>query len=205
MHTTSPHKKPILYLACTVLFSELVYLWYFFSEILLWLEHHLWVVVLPFSKALIKHLVAMKVIQFLKILVLLLWHCFKLGLMKLIKTIGLRYGLYFSQYRWRTIRWLKLTFLRKGQLFFRRTEKFWLGFNHLEKYLLIGAFFPIVLLIFILGLSFNMTRKTLIQKTQETAMAKMAASASTQSKGLNALIERVDHKIVKKIKQLQKK
>lgn len=200
----SMFKQLLLTLAFLIISIELALAIYFYHDIGLWLSHHIWLVLLPFSKVLIKRVLALKVVAFFNVVWFFLWHCIKLMLIKFLKTIGLRYGLFFSQYRWRTVRLFKLIFLRKGKQFFRMTARFWAQHTRIQKCLLLVAFFPIALTLFILGLSFNITRKTMVQKTQEAAMVKVATTASQQSRGAKAWIERLDRKIIAKIKQARK-
>jgi hypothetical protein len=182
---------------------ECVLLIYFHTHVIGWLQHHLWVVVLPFTKTIIKHVLTLQLATFFKAFSIFLWHCMKLILIKLLKTIGLRYGLFFSQYRWRIIRRCKLIFLRQGKRFFRQLLQFWRQYSTYQQWIILFAFFPVAFTLFLLGLSFNLTRKTMVQKTQEAAMIKVATSAGQNSRGAKAFIERLDLKIVSKIRRLQ--
>jgi hypothetical protein len=60
-----------------------------------WVSHNLWVVVIPFFKVIFKRLVALKLLVFVKSLTVLFSHFFKLLLLKLFKTLGIRYGIFF--------------------------------------------------------------------------------------------------------------
>ena len=64
------------------------------------------------------------------------------------------------------------------------------------------AFFPIFLVLFLLGLSFNVTRKTMVQKAQESALFEMAATATTQNRGLRGWIARIDKLTLQRIRDL---
>jgi hypothetical protein len=208
MHSSSPKNmsrcnKVVLTLSYAIITIECVLLAHYHTHVIDWLRHHLWVVVLPFTKTIIKHIIALQLTTFFKALSLFLWHCMKLVLIKLFKTIGLRYGLFFSQYRWRIIRQCKLIFLRKGKLFFRQLLQFWRQYSKYQQWIILLAFFPVAITLFLLGLSFNITRRTMVQKTQEAAMVKVATSASQQSKGMIAQIERLDRRIIHKIRSLR--
>ncbi len=172
------------------------------SNITHWLSQHWWVVIIPFIKTALKQLANLKLVSFFKVLLLLIWHIGKLLLLKLLKSVGLRYGLFFSQYRWRWIRKSKILFLRRGKQLFRKTTQFWNGYLLWQKVIIFIAFLPLGLLIFLLGLSFNLTRKTIVQKTQEAAVVKMAETASEKSRGITNILNRFDRRIIKKIKQL---
>jgi len=111
----------------------------------------------------------------------------------------------FLQRKWRWIRWSKVMFLRRGKQLFGSLNDFWTEFSVNQKRFILIAFFPIVILLFLLGLSFNVTRKTMVKKTQETALFKTAVSAGNSSKGIQAWIARLDHKILEQIKALTSK
>ena len=164
-----------------------------------WLSHNLWVVVIPFAKVIVKKLITMKFFALLQAVWLLLWHLSKLLLLKILKTLGMRYGVFFSQRRWYWARWLKVMFLRRGKQFFRALSRFWLMFQRPQQWLIIVAFFPIVLLLFLLGLSFNVTRKTMVQRAQESALFEVANTARRSNRGVRALIRKLDAWILRKI------
>lgn len=194
----------ILALAYTMIALGIVVTIAFRSTIFQWLMQNLWVVVIPFAKTVLKRLVALKMVAFLKSLALLIWHAFKLLLFKLIKTLGIRYGVFFSQYRWRKIRYAKVIFLRRGQRLFRRLSIFWSGYSRWDKWIILIAFFPIVLLLFILGMSFNVTRKTIVQKSQEAAIVNMATSAGEDSNAVRGWISKMDRMTLEKLRALTK-
>ncbi len=66
-----------------------------------------------------------------------------------------------------------------------------------------AAFFPIIILLFLLGMSFNITRKTIVRKTQEAAMVKIATNASQKSLNVMSVIIKADSKIIHRIKKNQ--
>ena len=100
------------------------------------------------------------------------------------------------------MRWCKVTFLRKGKLLFRALRNFWAAFSRHQKMLVWLAFFPVVILLFFFSFSFNVTRKTMVQKTQETSIFKAAISAKNSSKGIRGWVTRLDRKVLDKIKAL---
>lgn len=194
--------KAVLILSWSVIFAELATISYYFNDVFEWVSHNLWVVIVPFIKVIAKRLFALKLVVFVKAGVMLLVNLSKLFILKVIKTLSVRYGVFFSQNRWYWIRRAKVMFLRRGKQFFRATVRFWLVFSHVQKWIILLAFFPIVLLLFLLGLSFNVTRKTMVQKTQETAIFQMATNATNSSRGIRAWIARLDQRTLEKIKQL---
>lgn len=167
-----------------------------------WVSHNLWVVAVPFAKVIFKRLIALKLVAFVKSSGFLIVNLSKLLLLKLFKTLGIRYGVFFSQNRWYWIRRGKVMFLRRGKQFFRTANRFWAVYPKHSKWLIFVAFFPVVLVLFLLGLSFNVTRKTMVQKTQETAVFQMATSASSTSRGIKAFIARLDRKTLNAIRKL---
>jgi hypothetical protein len=183
--------------------SEIVVLVYYRVEIGGWFSHNLWVVVIPFLKVLLKRLLALSLVAVFKASIVLFWNLSKLFLLKLIKTLSLRYGVYFSQSRWRWIRYAKLMFLRRGKQFFHKTQRFWGHYNYNQKRVVLIAFFPAVVVLFLLGLSFNITRKTMVQKTQESAIFQAATSAGNANRGIRAWIKRLDKKTLQKIRDLR--
>jgi len=195
----------ILLLSWTVILAELWHLIYYRQVVIDWVSHNLWVVIIPFAKTILKRLIAINLIGFAKALSILLWHLSKLLILKLFKTIGLRYGVFFSQNRWYWIRHSRVMFVRRGKQFFRRVRWFWSAYLRRHKWVILIAFFPVGLLVFLLGLSFDLTRKTMVQKTQETAIFKMATSASQTSRGIRAWISRLDQWTIVKIQQLSPK
>lgn len=197
-------RRFVLALAFTVIACEIAVAITFKDTIFQWLMQNLWVVVIPFAKTVFKRLVALKMLAFIKSLALLVWHTFKLLLLKLIKTLGIRYGVFFSQYRWRKIRYVKVMFLRRGRRLFRRLSDFWSGYSQWEKWIVLIAFFPIVLLLFLLGMSFNVTRKTIVQKSQEAAIFNMAAATSEHNNTFRAWISKMDRITLEKIRALTK-
>ena len=157
---------------------------------------------IPFFKGIVKKLMALKLTAFLKAMMILLWNISKLFLLKLFKTLGLRYGVFFSQHRWYWIRRSKVMFLRRGKQFFRATGRFWNDYRNRDKWIILIAFFPLGLILFMLGLSFNITRKTMVQKTRESAIFQVATSAGKTNRGARAWIARLDKLTLKKIRDL---
>ncbi len=200
--TLTTRHKCILALAIVVIVCELISLIAYRDPILNWLSHNLWVVLIPFAKTILKKLITLKFIVLLKVAIKLLLNLSKLLLFKCLKTLGIRYGVFFTQNRWYWIRCTKVMFLRRGKQFFRATSRFWSVYSSPAKWLIVIAFFPLIALLFLLGLSFNVTRKTMVQKTQETAVFQMATSASAANRGLKAWINRLDRKTLDKIRDL---
>ena len=65
-----------------------------------------------------------------------------------------------------------------------------------------AALFPFVTLMFLIGLSFNVTLKTMVQKAQESAVFGVATTAGATSKGMRSWIEKRDRTTLEKIRAL---
>ncbi len=198
---TTKHRY-FLALAIAVIVCEAVALIVFRGPILDWLSHNLWVVLIPFTKAIFKALVSLKLVAIVKAAGALLVNLSKLFILKFLKTLSIRYGVFFTQNRWYWIRRTKVMFLRRGKQFFRARYRFWSVYSGRSKWLIVIAYFPLLALLFLLGLSFNVTRRTMVQKTQETAVFQMATSASVANRGLKAWILRLDRKTLDNIRDL---
>lgn len=175
---------------------------YYHSSVIDWMSHNWWIVILPFAKAIIKKILAMKLVLLLKAAGILLFNLLKLLILKIAKTLTVRYGVFFSQRKWRWARWSKVMFLRRGRQFFRAANRFWNTYSKGQKWFITIAFFPVVIVLFFLGLSFNVTRKTIVQKTQETAIFKTAVNASNSSRGVRAWVTKLDKMVLAQIKAL---
>jgi len=195
----------LLALSCLVIATEIFLLIYYRVIIVDWVSHNLWIVVIPFLKGIFKKILVIKFLVFIKATCVLCWHLSKLLLLKILKTLTVRYGMFFSQNRWYLMRAAKVMFLRRGKQFFRATARFWRQYKTRDKQIILIAFFPVGLLLFFMGLSFNLTRKTMVQKTQESAIFKAATTASTTSRGVRAWIEKLDKLTLKKIRDLTPK
>ena len=197
-----PLNRNILLLSFLVLLGELLIITHYHLSIADWIKHSIWVALLPFAQALLKQLLTMKLVKFIKACLIILGHLSKLGLLKIFKTLGLRYGVFFLQNRWRFVRVMKVVFLRRGKQFFKRLSRFWKRYTCWQQSVVLVAFLPLVICLFLLGLSFTVTRKTMVHKTQEAAMIKIASSASTKSHGISRRLQKVDQQVLEGIKKV---
>jgi len=194
--------KVVLILSALVIVLEISLLIHYRVEIINWTSHNLWIVILPFLKGIFKKLLIIKFAAFLKASLILLWHLAKLLLLKGLKTLTIRYGVFFSQNRWYWIRLSKVVFLRRGKQFFRSMNRFWKQYQGRQQVLILVAFFPVGLVLFFMGLSFNITRKTMVKKTQESAVFQAATTAGKSNRGIRAWIRRLDEMTLQKIREL---
>ena len=194
--------KIVLALSAVIIVAEILLLTHYRLDVIDWVSHNLWVVILPFLKGIFKKLLIIKFAAFLKASFVLLWHLMKLLLLKGLKTLTIRYGIFFTQNRWYWIRRAKVVFLRRGKQFFRSIARFWRQYEGRQKLVILIAFFPVGLVLFFLGLSFNITRKTMVKKTQESAVFQAATTASKSNRGIRAWIRRLDEATLHKIREL---
>ena len=198
----SYHHRLLLFVSALVIMGEVSLAAYYHNEIVDWLSHNLWVVFVPFLKVIFKRIVALKLLAFTKAFLVLIWHLCKLLLLKIFKTLSIRYGIFFSQARWYWIRRSKVMFLRRGKQFFRALLRFWALYQPTQKWVILIAFFPFFLVLFVLGLSFNVTRKTMVQKAQESAIFEVASTASNTNRGVRAWIRKLDKITLQRIRDL---
>ncbi len=182
--------------------AELAWLVIHHTAVVNWVSHNLWVVFLPFLKVVLKKLATSKLLSLAKSLLVLGWHLLKLFFLKLFKTLFLRYGIFFSQHRWYWIRRAKVMFLRRGRQFFRGLKRFWAGYDRPRKAVILVAFFPVVIVLAFLAFSFNITRKTMVQRTQESAIFSAAATAGKRSAGIRAWLADLDTLTLQKIRAI---
>ena len=154
----------LLALSCLVIATELGLVVYYYDLVAAWISHNLGLVLIPLTKTLIKRLIAFNLLALGKALLFLFWHLAKLLLLKILKSLSIRYGVFFSQDRWYWIRLAKVMFLPPGKQFFRASQSFLNGYRRPHKSVIMAALFRFVTLMFLLGLSFNVTRKTRVQK-----------------------------------------
>ena len=95
--------KIVLLLSAIVILLEFSFFLYYHRIVFDWLSHNLWIVIVPFLKVIIKKLIALKFVIFFKTLGIFLFHLSKLLLLKIFKTLTIRYGVFFTQRKWRWI------------------------------------------------------------------------------------------------------
>ena len=111
--------RVLLLLSCLVIAMEVGLGVYYYQTVFDWVSHNLWIVVIPFVKVIIKKLITLKFVLFFKTVGVLLFNFSKLLLLKVFKTLTMRYGVFFTQRKWRWARWCKVMFLRRGKQLFR--------------------------------------------------------------------------------------
>ncbi len=195
-------KRWILTIACLVFIIEMIFLGLHWSQLTDIIIHYGWVTPLLFFKSLVKKFLLLNVFGLLKVLSGLLWHAVKLLLVKLLKTVGIRYGAYFSTQKWRKAS-QRLRILGKRLTRLKRSaQQVMMTFSKREYALIIIAFFPLLLLLFLFGVAFKMTREAMVKKGGEIGVAKVAFGTAQKNRGLIARLRQLDDWILRRIERL---
>lgn len=198
----APARWILLSTAIIILCSELT-LFFIHHENLFGLgKEYLWFAPLLFVKSLIKKVVVLNFFGIAKLLLVLFWHGIKLLLIKFLKTVGIRYGTYFSQQKWQKfsqrIRIISKQITRKT----RRFQALIASLNQWEFAVVLLAFLPIFLLLFLFGIGFRMTREVMVKKGSEIGVTNVAVKTAKKSHGLIARLKQADTWLLKKIQSL---
>jgi len=193
----------MLRVAYVIVVIELLLLIVYRHDVCVWVSHYWWVLVLPFSKLIVKKLLILKFALFLKALAVLVAHLIKLLFVKLIKTLVIRYGVFFTQGKWRWARWAKVMFLRRGSQFFRIASHYWSPFSLFERIIISVAFFPIIIVVLLLKFGFVVTYQALVNKQQETNVIKGHLQEGSKGR-LLSWVTKMDQKVLEKINAYSK-
>lgn len=193
-------KRVVLLIAVGIILVEIALLALHFPAVSALVKTTLWATPLIIFKSLLKKLLVMNFFGLLKVSVLLLWHLTKLLFIKLLKTVGIRYGAYFSQHRWQFISRITLSISHYCQYRLQRLQAFLQSFNRLEYALIILAFLPLFALLFLLGIGFKMTREVMVKKGSEIGVTRVAMTTAKKSHGLVARIKQLDNYILSRIR-----
>ncbi len=194
--------RMIVLISVLILTAEISWLAHNYTWLIEWLTEHFYLAAIIFIKSTWKRLLVIKFISAIKIFFVLLWHLGKLLLLKILKTLGIRYGVFASQRKWRSVRRAKIVYLRRGKAWMKNFIHHWRLFSLPEKAIIVIAFLPVLLVLMLLGFSFQVTRKTMVQKSQEAMALKTARSAAIKSSGLSAWLKKIDQKAIQKIRQI---
>lgn len=200
--TTTTKKRLVLAIAWGIILLETVLISIHHHAVGEFLIHYGWVAPLVLFKSLIKQFLLLNVFGLLKVLWGLAWHLIKLLVVKLLKTFGVRYGTYFSSRRWQKLA-QRLRILGKRLSRRQRGIQFFLTtFKKREYAVIIVAFFPLFVLLFLLGFASRITREAMVKKGSELGVTKVALSTANKSKGLIARIKQLDAWILRQIEKL---
>lgn len=195
-------KRLFLWFAVSILAVESLLIWHHYDGLFDIIQHYFWIAPLMFFKSWFKKLLVLNVFGLFKILLTLLWHIFKLLLIKLLKTVGIRYSTYFSQQKWQKLsqqfriimKWLT------GKL--RRFRAFMLSFSRVEFVLIVVAFLPLFLFLFLFGVAFKITREAIVKKGSEIGVANVAVKTVKRSRGVIARLKQLDAWLLQKIEKM---
>ncbi len=198
-------KRLVILCAWGILLTETVFIVVHYQEVEEFLIHYGWVAPIFLFKSFIKKFLLLNVFGVLKVFWGLFWHLFKLLLIKLLKTFGVRYGTYFSSRRWSKMSQRLRIFGKRLGRKQRGLQRFMLSFRKREYTLIIVAFFPFFLLLFLFGIAFKMTREAMVKTSSEIGVTKVAYSTAHKNPGLIGRLKRIDAWILKRIEQLSER
>lgn len=188
--------------ALAIIALEIVLLLVHFNWLRTLAHDYLWLAPLAFFKASIKRMLVMNFLGILKVLWLIFANLLKLVVLKILKILGIRYSVFFSQLRWS--RFSARVEYRINQLryAYRDLNLFLARYSRWQLTVIVIAFLPIFIFLFLCGLTFEITRKSIVKKGSEIGATKTLLSTARQSRGLVALLNRLDERILKRIARL---
>ncbi len=198
-------KATLMTLSFLIIFSEITLVIVYYESFIHLLKTYFWLTPIVFLKSILKKLFLLNAYGLLKVFGLLLYHLGKLGLIKTLKTIGLRYATFFSQQRWQ---WVDQKTVELGQYITRQHQQFNAKLTEFSKpqlSLILIAFFPIVILLLLLGISFKMTRETLVKTGSEIGVSTAAKSTAKKSRSLVSWVKSLDERVLNYIQQSTEK
>lgn len=198
----STAKRLVLLLAWGVLIIETVWIALNYQQVGAFLLHYGWAAPLLFFKSFIKQFLVLNLFGLFKVLLGLFWHLGKLLLIKILKTFGIRYGAYFSSRRWRKASQRFRILTKRMSRRQRQLQRFLLTFRKREYALIILAFFPIFILLFLFGIASKMTREAMVKKGSELGVTKVAFGTAKKSEGLIARLRQIDSWILAQIEKI---
>lgn len=197
-------KNTILLSALVVLGGEVVFFYLHHDNLLSLGKEYLWAMPLIFFKSLIKKILVLNFFGMAKLLFMLFWHALKLLFIKFLKTVGIRYGAYFSQQKWQKLSQKFRVVVKKIMRTIRAFQKLVLSLNRLEFFVVLLAFLPVFILLFLFGIGFRMTRDVMVKKGSEIGVTNVAVKTAKKSRGLIARLKQADAWLLQKIAALSK-
>ncbi|MBS9777253.1 MAG: hypothetical protein KGV50_00690 [Gammaproteobacteria bacterium] len=165
-------------------------------------KEYLWVAPLVFFKSILKKLLVLNFFGVIQLLLTIVLHALKLLLIKFLKTIGIRYGTYFSQQKWQKTSQRLRIFSKVISNRVRRFQKLIRSLNKIEFTIVLIAFLPLFILMFLFGIGFRMTRDVMVKKGSEIGVTNVAVKTAKKSRGLIARLKQADAWLLQKIKLL---
>lgn len=195
-------QRILFFSALFVLCGEVVSFYYYHEYLLSLGEQYLWAAPLLFFKSFFKKLLILNFFGMAKMLLMIFWHVTKLLLIKLLKTIGIRYGTYFSQNRWQKTSQYFRVFTKRAMRQGRSFRRLVSSLSQVEFVLVVIAFLPVFLLLFLFGIGFRMTRDVMVKKGSEIGVTNVAVKTAKKSRGLVARLRQIDGWLLQKIESL---
>lgn len=195
----------MLWAALGILLIEISVLTLHYPAVEAFIIHYVWVAPLLFFKSFIKKFLLLNVFGLLKVLWSLCWHMLKLLAMKLLKTFGVRYGTYLSSQRWRKQSQRVRVLSKAVQRRVRRFQRFMTTLSRHEFLLIVVAFLPLFLFLFLCGVTFRLTREAMVKKGGEIGVSSVVFRTARKSHGLTARLLQVDAWVLRHIERLTPK
>ncbi len=192
----------LLFLALIALCGEMFFFYLHYESITQFSKEYLWVAPLVFFKSILKKLLVLNFFGVIQLLLTIVLHALKLLLIKFLKTIGIRYGTYFSQQKWQKTSQRLRIFSKVISNRVRRFQKLIRSLNKIEFTIVLIAFLPLFILMFLFGIGFRMTRDVMVKKGSEIGVTNVAVKTAKKSRGLIARLKQADAWLLQKIKLL---
>ncbi len=192
-------KKLLLFISVVVLFGEFGLFYLHHDSLLGWGKEYLWAAPLLFFKSFFKKLLLLNFFGIAKLLLTILWHTIKLLMIKFLKTIGIRYGSYFTQQKWQKFSQRFRIVIKHITRTTRTFQKAIASLNRVEFAIVLIAFLPVFLLLFLFGIGFRMTRDVMVKKGSEIGVTNVAVKTAKKNRGLIARLKQADAWLLQKI------
>lgn len=197
---TSPLAKQLLiFFALIILGSEMFFFSLHHDSLFHLGREYLWVTPLLFFKSIVKKVLLLNFFGVAKFIFMIVWHAAKLLLIKALKTVGIRYGTYFSQQQWQKTSQRVRIIIKKTIRLIRTFQRLVTSLTPLQFTVVIAAFLPVFILLFLFGIGFRMTRDVMVRKSSEIGMTNVAIKTAQKSHGLIAKLKQIDFWLLQKI------
>ncbi len=197
-------KRILLFVSVVVLFSEFGLFYLHHDSLLGWGKEYLWVAPLLFFKSFFKKLLLLNFFGVAKLLLTIFWHTTKLLVIKFLKTIGIRYGTYFTEQKWQKFSQRFRIVVKQVTRKTRTFQTMIASLSRLEFTIVLIAFLPVFLLLFLFGIGFRMTRDVMVKKGSEIGVTNVAVKTAKKSRGLVARLKQADRWLLQKIADVTK-
>lgn len=202
--TSQLAKQLLIFSAIIILCSEIIFFYLHHDSLFYLGKEYLWVSPLLFFKSLIKKMLLLNFFGIAKIIFIIFWHATKLLFIKALKTVGIRYGTYFSQQQWQKTSQYVRIIIKKITRLTRAFQRLITSLTRLQFTIVVAAFLPVFILLFLFGIGFRMTRDVMVKKSGEIGMSNVAVRTAKKSRGLIARLKQIDLWLLQKIESVIK-